>query len=101
MTNQRCYINQIQKKTLTLVELFYQHEGFKIYLLLKGVFTSELCPLINGLQNSDRKGIAKKHVERLSGRAWSSIKGVLGSSGSISRFEQRKVHLKLANRHAG
>jgi hypothetical protein len=101
MTNQRCCINQIQKKTLTLVELFYQHEGFKIYLLLKGAFTSKLLPLRNGLQNSDRKDIAKKHSERLSDGAWSHIKGVLSGSDSISRFEQRKVHLKLANMNAG
>jgi len=36
-----------------------------------------------------------------SGGAWSYIEGVLGGSGSISRFKQRKVHQKLANRHAG
>jgi len=51
------------------------------------------------LQSSDRLAIVKKHVKRGSGRAWSCTDGALGNSGSISRFEQKKVHRKLVNRH--
>jgi hypothetical protein len=38
---------------------------------------------------------------RDSGGAWSYIEGVLGGSGSIFRFKQRKVHQKLAKQARG
>ena len=40
-------------------------------------------------------------VKRASGGAWSCTESVLGDSVSFFRFEQRKVHRKLVNRHAG
>jgi uncharacterized membrane protein YidH (DUF202 family) len=72
-------------------------------LLSGGVWlaTLKVHALINGLQSSDRIGIVKKHVKRRSGGAWSCTESALGDSGSISRFDQRKVHRKLVNRHAG
>ena len=44
--------------------------------------------------------IVKKARKRGSGEAWSYVEGVLGGYGSVSRIKQRKVHQKLANRHA-
>jgi hypothetical protein len=44
---------------------------------------------------------SKKHVKRFRWGLKSCIDGVLGGSGSILSFEQRKAHWKLINRHAG
>ena len=60
-----------------------------------------MFPLIIGMKSSGRRGIIKKHVKRGSGGAKICVEGVLSGSGSISRFEQRKVHRKLDDRHAG